>query len=367
MALGEMLLLAALTLLLLGEFVYWYGFHGRAASSIGDWKEQLARTFGQLGNAVMGLLVLPLTRNSSLSFVLGVSWEKSLAAHRLLCWLLLAIVLVHQLSFWGVYVDNNCWPADIAPFPASEYDPSNWSIPLIVIVSWTVVLGAGILALARLIFRTPGVFILFRSAGAGAFFVAALWHATSAWQYALSGLALWVIDRLLRLRSTGRGVRIQALESNSEADADVVTLSYLVEGYGGCCNAMCGSGALCACCECKCCAGGRHNDGSQYGPLNHESGQFVLINIPALSEWEWHPFSISSSPGDEVTTHHIKARGPLSWSGQLLSLAKQAELVGSFKANELVMHVEGELRFPSTASPVAATTQAISHPHPTSI
>ena len=67
----------------------------------------------------------------------------------------------------------------------------------------------------------------------------------------------------------------------------------------------------------------------------------MLLNIPALSEWEWHPFSISSSPGDEVTTHHIKSRGPLSWSGQLLSLAKQAELVGAFKPSELVMHVEG--------------------------
>ena len=59
------------------------------------------------------------------------------------------------------------------------------------------------------------------------------------------------------------------------------------------------------------------------------------------SEFDWHPFSISSSPGDDVTTHHIKARGPLTWTGHLLSLAKQAELVGSFRASELVMHVEG--------------------------
>jgi hypothetical protein len=41
-------------------------------------------------------------------------------------------------------------------------------------------------------------------------------------------------------------------------------------------------------------------------PLDHLPTQFVLINVPALSPWEWHPISISSAPGDSVTTHHIK-------------------------------------------------------------
>jgi hypothetical protein len=32
----------------------------------------------------------------------------------------------------------------------------------------------------------------------------------------------------------------------------------------------------------------------------------VLLNVPAVSAWEWHPVSISSSPSDAATTHHVK-------------------------------------------------------------
>jgi hypothetical protein len=37
----------------------------------------------------------------------------------------------------------------------------------------------------------------------------------------------------------------------------------------------------------------------------------VLLNVPALSAWEWHPVSISSAPSDAATTHHVKVGGAL--------------------------------------------------------
>jgi len=45
-------------------------------------------------------------------------------------------------------------------------------------------------------------------------------------------------------------------------------------------------------------------------------GQYVLINIPSIDTFAWHPFSISSAPSDEgPTTHHIKCMGPNEWTG----------------------------------------------------
>jgi len=41
-------------------------------------------------------------------------------------------------------------------------------------------------------------------------------------------------------------------------------------------------------------------------PLEHTVAQYVFLNVPAISLLEWHPFTISSAPGDATTTHHIR-------------------------------------------------------------
>ena len=39
--------------------------------------------------------------------------------------------------------------------------------------------------------------------------------------------------------------------------------------------------------------------------------------VPAISLLEWHPFTISSSPDDRETTHHVKDMGPTTFTGRL--------------------------------------------------
>jgi len=53
-------------------------------------------------------------------------------------------------------------------------------------------------------------------------------------------------------------------------------------------------------------SGGDAGVGGDMRALPCEVGQFVLLNVPAISTLEWHPFSISSAPVDSETTHHIK-------------------------------------------------------------
>ena len=54
--------------------------------------------------------------------------------------------------------------------------------------------------------------------------------------------------------------------------------------------------------------------------FNYNPGQYVYMAIPELSVFEWHPFSISSSPHQPFVTFHIRIRG--NWTKELGKLAK---------------------------------------------
>jgi NADPH oxidase len=66
-------------------------------------------------------------------------------------------------------------------------------------------------------------------------------------------------------------------------------------------------------------------------------GQFVFLNVPDISAVEWHPFSISSAPDDQYTTHHIHihsrpSSSSLSWTQKLANLVQ--EVSGSHTRRE---------------------------------
>jgi NAD(P)H-flavin reductase len=59
----------------------------------------------------------------------------------------------------------------------------------------------------------------------------------------------------------------------------------------------------------------------EYGFANHTKlelqpknfafrpGQYAFLNIPAISMFQWHPFTISSAPGTSSVTFHVKDMG----------------------------------------------------------
>lgn len=55
--------------------------------------------------------------------------------------------------------------------------------------------------------------------------------------------------------------------------------------------------------------------------INYNPGQYMFLAVPQLSFFEWHPFSISSSPHQEVATIHIRVCG--NWTRQLMRLAQK--------------------------------------------
>ncbi|KAK9067496.1 hypothetical protein SSX86_014826 [Deinandra increscens subsp. villosa] len=49
--------------------------------------------------------------------------------------------------------------------------------------------------------------------------------------------------------------------------------------------------------------------------FKYKSGQYMFVNCAAVSPFEWHPFSITSAPGDDYLSVHIRTLG--DWTRQL--------------------------------------------------
>ena len=68
--------------------------------------------------------------------------------------------------------------------------------------------------------------------------------------------------------------------------------------------------------------------------LTYQAGQWAMICIPAVTPWEFHPMSFSSSPHHSTMTFHIKTVG--RWTRRLEELARSGRDMKQVK-----MHLEG--------------------------
>lgn len=54
-----------------------------------------------------------------------------------------------------------------------------------------------------------------------------------------------------------------------------------------------------------------------------QPGMYMFINIPMISQFEWHPFTISSAPDDSFLSLHIRKAG--DWTGALYNTVKKIQ------------------------------------------
>ncbi|KAJ8572869.1 hypothetical protein K7X08_009380 [Anisodus acutangulus] len=56
--------------------------------------------------------------------------------------------------------------------------------------------------------------------------------------------------------------------------------------------------------------------------FKYTSGQYIFVNCSDVSSFQWHPFTISSAPGDDYLSMHIRTVG--DWTSQLKTLFSKA-------------------------------------------
>ena len=68
--------------------------------------------------------------------------------------------------------------------------------------------------------------------------------------------------------------------------------------------------------------------------FRYTPGQWIFINVPAVSGWQWHPFTITSSPADPYVSVHVRQVGDFTKRlGQVLGTQAVAAGVESALAN----------------------------------
>lgn len=70
--------------------------------------------------------------------------------------------------------------------------------------------------------------------------------------------------------------------------------------------------------------------------FKYKAGQYCFLNCPYLSQYEWHPFTISSSPDEECVTFHIRCVGDWTHAlSELLNPEKKKDLeLGSYTLSD---------------------------------
>ncbi|CAI0417062.1 unnamed protein product [Linum tenue] len=61
---------------------------------------------------------------------------------------------------------------------------------------------------------------------------------------------------------------------------------------------------------------------SKPNQFRYKSGQYMFVQCPAVSPFEWHPFSITSAPGDDYLSVHIRQLG--DWTQELKRVFSEA-------------------------------------------
>lgn len=303
-------IIAALFVAMMTMLVYYWTVDHDWAWEYGDTSdaENWARTFGQLGNCLMGLLILPVARNSIWTITLGFSWERMIETHIWLGYMYLGTVMSHMLCWWKVYAEKGFFPHDILAVPMFYPDNSlgsstpcadDFTIPLSVVTFFISLIIFGVLTYPTIrrnhfeVFYYSHHFFL-------VVWLVQLWHASSAWYYITGGIGFWFIDRILRFTNGSRNIVGQAQAqlvyhpAPVGIDGGAAVTEIFIPNAPGTVNTF-------------------------------EAGQFAFLNIPMLDMLEWHPFTISSSPCDSFTTFHIKnmAPGTGQWTDRLANLAKQ--------------------------------------------
>ncbi|WVZ90519.1 hypothetical protein U9M48_036813 [Paspalum notatum var. saurae] len=112
------------------------------------------------------------------------------------------------------------------------------------------------------------------------------WYKQTAWMYLAVPLLLYAGERLLRaLRS--HGLTTVRIEKVAVYPGNVIAI-HMSKPHG----------------------------------FSYKSGQYIYVNCGEVSPFEWHPFTITSAPGDDYLSMHIRCRG--DWTTSFRALFSQA-------------------------------------------
>ena len=276
---GQAALVAGLAVLHAWWFWWWWQHPGGGP---GPFWQTLSKTFGHMNDLDMSLLLLLASRTNVWEAVLGLGWDAGVAWHRAFGTMMVGWTALHVLVWHVQWLAQGIWLEHAVTY--SE-DPN----VLLTNASVSCTFGQTLLAtcgnghfwaipaaeLVTLLCWGPAMYLALRPSVRRAAYErfyywhhaflllipVAYYHSWHVWQYSYIGVTLWAYNRLLAWRQSQRAATVQ---SAAALPCGVSHLSLLTPSSGA-------------------------------GP-RHRAGQLMYLCVPEIDPWQWHPFTISSSP-----------------------------------------------------------------------
>uniref|UniRef100_A0A674BIG7 NADPH oxidase 1 n=1 Tax=Salmo trutta TaxID=8032 RepID=A0A674BIG7_SALTR len=115
------------------------------------------------------------------------------------------------------------------------------------------------------------------------FFAGLVIHGT--WMWVIGPMVLYVCERLLRFIRYIQAVKYRKVRVHLIRPSKVLELQLVKNGF------------------------------------KMDVGQYVFLNCPAISQLEWHPFTMTSAPEEDFFSVHIRSVG--DWTQKLISIVEQ--------------------------------------------
>lgn len=279
---GETFMISSVLLLIALFAYYWlhdHNYNGYWPSSTTTLLSEIVyRAFGQIAVLLMSLLLFPAARSSLLTSIFGTSWEMTIQYHRWLGVSFLVFVFLHMFAVWVWQAQNKKFSFFSVPL-VTLTTLDNFTVPMQTLVAWLVLLAMGVGALETVRRKHFEVFYYSHHVAYCVLIPSVLWHAAASWQYLLPGLTVWFVDRCVRAYRSSKAIRHIEISAEEYGAAGGMTILRLEQ------------------------------------PFSYYPGQYAFVNIPELSLFQWHPFTISSS-GTEFS-FHIKEMGVGTWTRAL--------------------------------------------------
>jgi len=230
----------------------------------------IARGFGQLLNFNCALILIPVMRNILTALRKTwihkfFPWDANIRFHRQLAWWIAFCGTMHGGAHYLNYRDA-----------ADAGDLSVWDLGYKTLAGWT---GHAISIVMIFMYTTAqesikrnhfNWFYLFHHLFL-AFYVFLFFHGPRFKYWLVGPAVLYLCERLLR---EYRGHQSVSVLSTIKHPSDVLEVRF------------------------------------QKPHFKYRCGQYLYLNCPYISKYEWHPFTISSSPMDEYVSVHIRCVGP---------------------------------------------------------
>eukprot|EP01113_Clastostelium_recurvatum_P041980 TRINITY_DN675_c0_g1_i2.p1 TRINITY_DN675_c0_g1~~TRINITY_DN675_c0_g1_i2.p1 ORF type:complete len:846 (+),score=186.92 TRINITY_DN675_c0_g1_i2:48-2540(+) len=311
---GEMTFWLCAVGLAIWWFWFWFAGYGRIAEMPRTW-ERLARVMGHMTNLFMSLAIFPVTRNSIWVDTIGIPFERAVRFHRTFGALTFLFMTAHMLTWWVEWLKLGTFWHNLVSVRNAEH-ADNWSIPLAEI-AWLCTATLAVFSLPyfrrnhfEVFYYTHFLFLVV--------FIIGLIHSWSLWYFLSGPLLLWVIDRLVRYYRGSKKFVLLSMEDCAQGEITKLVVAT--------------------------------RSGFSFRP-----GHYCFVQIPEISLLEWHPFTISSTPGDSQFTLHIKNFGPNTWTQQLNHLARARTGKQNTSIPDLTINVDG----PYGAPPDFSSSQII--------